>query len=119
MEIQKPKIEFDCEEVKTQLNRLFNALPATDKISLWLDVHEGKLSFTTCITPEGRWQNDTLFGYGENPTEAVTQAIAKRKDVVSLATRKRMEVAKLKKEIEALEKEFPAVVAPEQTPVVS
>lgn len=101
-------IDFDCEEVKRQLNRLHERLPHDD-VAIWIQWKQSDLEYTVYI--DSRDQFPSHCGNALIVIDAVTEAISKAgtrrgQDLVTLKReaieKARIDLAKLESELDPL-----------------
>lgn len=102
-------IEFDCEEVKRQLNRLVDALPVED-VDIWIKHESGCLRFTAYL--RGRDGLSSESDSGDNLEVCVSTVIQKAgpRDQKAIFRVKRLAVEKARAELAKLESELDPLV---------
>jgi hypothetical protein len=102
-------IEFDCEEVKRQMNRLVDALPIED-VDIWIKHESGCLKFTAYL--RGRDGLSSESDSGDNLEDCVSTVIKKAgpRDEQAIFRVKRLAVEKARAELAILESELDPLV---------
>ncbi len=103
-------IEFDCEEVKRQLNRFHDALP-DDRVDIWLEVSGGKLRFNAYLA--GRDNLPLCSSTRDSVVEAVDDVLkeAGPRDSQAKVRAQRLAIEKARAELAKLESELDPLVA--------
>lgn len=102
-------IEFDCEEVKRQLNRMAEALP-DDKVAVWVAVVGGRVTYTCYV--DNRSPYDSACGLDDILVKAVDDCLksAGSRDGAAAITAKRKQIESARIDLAKLESELDPLV---------
>lgn len=102
-------IQFDCDEVKRQLNRIAEALPE-DEVSIWLITKKGHLEFTCYVYPRGGFESECSTD--NNVEVCVSQVLNKTgvRNSEAVMAMKIKEVNEMRAKLAVLESELDPLV---------